>query len=511
VGQESLENESDGQLIRRFAKARDERAFAMLVERRGALVAGACARMLPNRADAEDAFQAVFWVLARRAAALGRSVSLAGWLHAVAVRVCLNDRKMERRRQRRMQEAAKTTQESTQPQRLDELKLVIDEELAALPQRLREVVVLCDLEGCSREEVARTLSLPLGTVSSRLARGREVMRKRLVHHGWSIAVGGVTAFLAQCGQAAPPVSNLLVSTTAQNAHIFLFGTAAAKAALGTKIISLAEGVLYAMIVNRWKVAASLVLLLAITLFGSTLSSSFVPGLIGTASAATVFFDDFEDGSATDGNPVLWVPGNGASLAVENGSLVVSGTTNPFALASDVTLSNTSLRTQVRLLEGSYLVVGLRNNPPANPNGYYVSLATPNIVVPNEASIFTAGNNVTELALTNHNLDLTQDVVIQFDAIGNRLSFYAWQAGGPVSQTPLLSVTDNQIAAGRVSLLVTAGATVSAPARAAFRYVHVANMPIPEPQAATLAAAGAGLLAFTLPFGRRRFWHTARWC
>jgi DNA-directed RNA polymerase specialized sigma24 family protein len=98
VMSESLDDETDGGLVRRFAEARDEWAFAKLVERRGALVAGVCARMMQNHADAEDAFQAVFLVLARRAKAVRRNASLAGWLHNVAVRVCLNERRGRRRR-----------------------------------------------------------------------------------------------------------------------------------------------------------------------------------------------------------------------------------------------------------------------------------------------------------------------------------------------------------------------------------------------------------------------------
>jgi hypothetical protein len=179
------------------------------------------------------------------------------------------------------------------------------------------------------------------------------MRKRLVHHGWAIAVGGVATCLAECGQAAPAVSDLLVQTTARNAHIFLFGTAAAKAALGTKIISLAEGVLYAMIVNRWKVAVGLIVLLSITLFGSTLSSSFVPGLIGTASAATVFFDDFEDGSVTDGTPVAWRAAQYLPNSIFNvvqGDLHVSAFpgTHVGAIGVDQPLGDTSIRAIVRI-------------------------------------------------------------------------------------------------------------------------------------------------------------------
>jgi RNA polymerase sigma-70 factor (ECF subfamily) len=116
-----LDAESDGQLIRRFAEARDERAFATLVERRGALVAGVCARMLRHREDAEDAFQAVFLVAARRAGSLRGDASLAGWLHAVAVRVCLSQRSANLRTERRVREAAEVAQERHGADELAEL------------------------------------------------------------------------------------------------------------------------------------------------------------------------------------------------------------------------------------------------------------------------------------------------------------------------------------------------------------------------------------------------------
>ncbi len=264
----SLEIESDGALIRRFAKERDERAFTELVERHAALVAGVCARMLRQRQDAEDAFQAAFLVLARRANALQREGSLAGWLHAVAVRVCLKERTAGRRRDRRVQEAAQVARETNQIDHSRELRLVIDEELAQLPNDVRQVVVLCDLEGRARGEVAELLAIPLGTVSSRLARGREQLRKRLVRNGLAVATGGAALLLAECSQAAPSVSRELIGATVRNADAFTLGTAAAKATVNIRVLTLAEGVLRTMMLAQWKTVSSVFLVLgALTLFG----------------------------------------------------------------------------------------------------------------------------------------------------------------------------------------------------------------------------------------------------
>jgi hypothetical protein len=401
-------------------------------------------------------------------------------------------------------------QETNEPQRLEELKLVIDEELAALPQWLRDVLVLCDLEGRSRDEVARKLKLPLGTVSSRLARGREAMRKRLVHHGWSIAAGGVAACLAKCGQAAPAVSDLLVSTTARNAHIFLFGTAAAKAALGTKTISLAEGVLYAMIVSRWKVAVSLIVLLAVMLFGSTLSSSFMPGLIGTASAATVFFDDFENGSATDGSPVQWEAVGGypnTIFSVLQGDLrvgVSQANNSGVVTVPTVFLGDTSIRAQVRL-EGQSnegVAIFVRG---AGSKAHTFQVAA-------DSGLYF-GITGSPFQRVESDLRPTQeDVILQLDAIGNSITAWAWRPGEPKPTAPAFSVITNQLPSGFAGVFYApADLPLPTAGTAIYRYVHVANMPIPEPSGAPLTAAGGGVLAAALLFGRRRYWPWARWC
>jgi RNA polymerase sigma factor (sigma-70 family) len=502
VDSETLDNESDGQLIRRYAEGRDEQAFAKLVERRGALVAGTCARMLRNYTDADDAFQAVFLVLARRGYALRRQTSLAAWLHGVAVRVCLNDRKKERRRQRRVQEAAELAQQDAgKRDELNELKLLIDKELAALPKRLREVLVLCDLEGRSREEAAGSLSLPLGTVSSRLARGRAAMRKRLARHDLAIATGGVALALAQCAEAAPAVSALLVDTTVRNAHTFLYGTAAAKAALGTKITTLAEGALYTMLVNRWKVAVCLVVLLAIALFGGTVGSTIVPG-VGTAFGTTIFYDDFENGSATDGDPVMWETDpfyQFTTFNVLEGNLRVGvsevGAVGVVGVVSDLT--DTSIRAQVRL-EGKadeHAAVFVRGNRiDYGAHAFEITV--------DGGLLLGIDNNYTRI---NSNLRPTEyDVILQLDAIGNSIKAWAWRAGEPMPTTPAFSRTTDLLPIGFPGVYY--GRPDALPSGAAiYRYVHVASLSIPEPRGASLAAAGGAVLAGGLFFGRRRVW------
>jgi RNA polymerase sigma factor (sigma-70 family) len=455
------------------------------------------------REGAADAFQAVFLVLARRAAALARDASLAGWLQAVAVRVCLRQRRDNLRSQRRVQEAREVAQEFSRPDQVAELRLVIDEELAALPQRLRDVLVLCDLEGHSREEVARALSVPVGTVSSRLARGREAMRKRLAGHVPSLAAGGVAIALAKCGQAAPAASADLVQTTVRNAHVLMFDTAAANAALSSQITSLAEGVVYAMIISRWKIAVCLVVLLACTLFGGTLAPGVVPGLIGTASAATVFFDDFEDGSATDGSPVTWRPyaeylnlGN-STFSASTGDYVLTPHSGADVVAAvldpGVNLANVSIRTQLKTtgiddatVEGTGLLIRTDIALP-NPTGFDCGIESDG-----KLYIATKQAGFTELASAQSGLSpLTGDVVLQVDVIGNSLRLFAWRPGEPKPQQPQVEAISDYRESGSIGIYYNPPAGKGT---ATFRYIHVADMPIPEPSSLSLGSLGAAALA-----------------
>lgn len=472
VKSKSLDDEADGQLIRRFVEGRDERAFAVLVQRRGALVAGVCARMLRNRSDAEDAFQAVFLVLARRATALRRRGSIAGWLHEVAVRVCLNERRAGHRRQRQMQEVAKLAEASPRNNRLDEIKRVIDEELAALPERVREALILCDLEGRTQSEAARMLSIPLGTVSSRLTRGRELMRKRIARHGLQVAVGGVAFALSKCGQVAPAVSAELVSTTVHNAHIFLAGTAAAKTTLGIKTSSLAEGVLHAMILNQWKTAACLVALVATSLFGGAVA----PRMIHTAAAGTIFYDDFEDGNAMDDAPVTWVGASGyphSTLLATDGNLVVSMTQGGTAGVVGVrtTLGNTSIRAQVRLngMESEVAAIVARGDEQV---GYGLEVAADGGVW-----LGLAG----EFMLVNTDLRPTEeDVVLQLDVIDSTLTARAWRASESMPDDAIFIRNDDKLISGYPGVYFGGTPLQASPGTAMFRYVHVSDTPIQDP-------------------------------
>src|SRR5262245_33932829 len=170
----------DGQLLGLFATTRDEAAFAALLARHGPMVLATCRRILGNANDADDAFQATFLVLARRATSLGDVRTVSTFLYGVAVRTAQKARVREARRRARERGAIRVyaLDSANEADRRD-LRPVIDEELDKLSTRYRDPIVLCCLEGRSREEAARLLGWPEGTLSGRLARAKDLLRERL--------------------------------------------------------------------------------------------------------------------------------------------------------------------------------------------------------------------------------------------------------------------------------------------------------------------------------------------
>ncbi len=195
-------------MLERFATRNDESAFAALVALHGPMVLGVCQRILRDGHDVEDAFQATFLVLVQRAGSIRDPGRLGPWLHGVARRVAMRARaEAGRRRSHQGRSGQPATAEEpavrpASPAESDDVLDVIDEEVARLPARYREAVVLCDLEGRSYAEAARRLRCPLGTLQSRLARGRARLRTRLVSRG--VAPLALAAILADGVRAAVP-------------------------------------------------------------------------------------------------------------------------------------------------------------------------------------------------------------------------------------------------------------------------------------------------------------------
>ena len=248
----------DADLIARFLARADEGAFAELVRRHGPMVLGVCRRFLGPTPDADDAFQAAFLVLVRRARQVAWRESVGAWLYGVAVRVARKARAVRARRRAAERQVTPMTPAPTAPAaEPDDLAAVLDEELAALPEAYRRPLVLCELQGRTRREAARELGLAEGTLSSRLARGRRLLRARLARRGVGpAAVAGLTA--------AVPAD--LAAATVRGAAAVLGGAAGTVPAA---VWSLTEGVVKTMVTAKLK----LVVLMAAVGLGLTVAGA----------------------------------------------------------------------------------------------------------------------------------------------------------------------------------------------------------------------------------------------
>ncbi|HVL12070.1 MAG TPA: sigma-70 family RNA polymerase sigma factor [Gemmata sp.] len=202
----AVEADTDGQLLGAFLASRDADSFAELVARFGPMVFAVCRKLTGNHHDAEDAFQAAFVVLARRAATVSPREAVGNWLYGVAVRVAREARAVSARRRAREVPTSPLPDVARADREPDDLGRVLHEELAELPEKLRTLLVLCDLRGEAQVEVADRLGLPAGTVYSRLAAGRKRLADRLRKRGVALSAAGLAAAMAGAGRAAvPPV------------------------------------------------------------------------------------------------------------------------------------------------------------------------------------------------------------------------------------------------------------------------------------------------------------------
>ncbi len=263
---------TDGELLLRFIRCQDEAAFAALLQRHGPMVWGVCRRVLSCEKDAEDAFQATFLVFVRNASQVRKHDSVSCWLHGVAYRIALKARNQAARRRDRERHAepepqADPTVEASQR----EFRAVLDEELSHLPEKYRTPLVLCCLEGKSKIEAARQLGWKAGTVSSRLARGRDLLRDRLTRRGITLAAAPVLLVAGEAAQATVPIG--LVATTLNLALLVAAGEGVAPSA---SVAALAKGVLHVMAWSKLKALAATLFLAVLACAGTGLLALRVP-------------------------------------------------------------------------------------------------------------------------------------------------------------------------------------------------------------------------------------------
>ena len=258
---------TDGQLLERFATERSEAAelaFAVLVERHGPMVLRVCRSVLAEPHDALDAFQATFLVLVKKARSLWVQDSLGPWLHQAAYRTALRARSAATRRRRHERHAA-ALRAQAHAGGDDERARALHEEIERLPEYYRVPIVICELEGRSHEQAARHLGWPLGTVKSRLARGRDRLRDRLTRRGLEPSAG--LLFLAG---PTDSVELLVPSALAESTTRAVIHFVAAPAVAGNPVALLAHGVLKTMIVTRWLKAVLVALFLGAATAGACL-------------------------------------------------------------------------------------------------------------------------------------------------------------------------------------------------------------------------------------------------
>jgi len=261
------DDSTDGQLLARFVKDRDESAFASLVERHGPMVLNVCRRRLNDANEVDDAFQAVFLVLVKKARSIRKPSLLGNWLYGVACRAAANARRQAWRRHSRTQEI--DDMPATQPPAAEgwhELRPLLDEELERLPEKYRAPLVLCYLQGKTYTEAARILGWADGTVSGRLARGRTLLRAALLKRGLTLSAAALTALLTDHAVEASTVPLSLASTTIKAALLVATGTSLA-AGVSTGAAALTKGVLKAMFLTKLKIATAVALTLAVAGMG----------------------------------------------------------------------------------------------------------------------------------------------------------------------------------------------------------------------------------------------------
>ncbi len=278
---------TDGELLERFRIQREEAAFAVLVQRLGPLVLGVCRRVLGNIAEVEDAFQATFLVLVKRAAAVRKQDSLASFLHGVAYRVAMKARNQtgtRRALEQRATEHMESTQ-STDDRDWQELRGILDEEISRLPDECRVPVVMCYLQGKTQTEAAQLLGCPRSSLASRLERARKRLRQQLTRRGVTVGAALLAGVLGSQADAAVP-ARLLLATT-QIAKMMAAGKSAGTVAAAPAVI-LAENMVKTMVMSKLKLVLIVGVAISLLAAGTSvlaLSSGLLPPQSTTAPPA----------------------------------------------------------------------------------------------------------------------------------------------------------------------------------------------------------------------------------
>jgi RNA polymerase sigma factor (sigma-70 family) len=260
---------TDGQLLDNFVTRHDETAFAALLHRHGPMVLGVCRRILHHAQDVDDAFQATFLVLIRKAGSIARKESVGSWLYGVAYRIAVRARSHMNKRSNRERPITDTAESPPGPSAdVRELQTVVDEALHGLPEKYRAPLVLHYLGGKTKSETARQLGWTEGTVSGRLARGRQLLRARLARRGLDVSAG-VIAWVLSYNGASGAVPLALLNTTLKVGVQAVTGKLVAGVA-SVRAAAMADALLRSLLLARLKLGAGLIVVMSFLAAGAAL-------------------------------------------------------------------------------------------------------------------------------------------------------------------------------------------------------------------------------------------------
>ncbi len=287
----------EGELVQRFVAERDETAFTTLIARHGPMVLGVCRQLLRDPNDVDDAFQATFLVMVRKASSLRRSDLLGNWLYGVATRIAAKTRTNAARRTARFTSARDVAEVDSNgwhhgsgSREADGVREPwLHEEVGRLPEKYRVPVVLCYFEGLTHEQAAASLGWPVGSVKGRLARARELLRRRLTRRGLALSSVALVSQLAlpDAKSAVPLALESGTLKAAQALVVPVETSLAVSGAVSPSVMSLVQGVLHAMALNQLKS-----IVLPLLLVSGTVATGVVVGAAqlspgrGTAEIAT---------------------------------------------------------------------------------------------------------------------------------------------------------------------------------------------------------------------------------
>jgi len=262
LGAQTAQASTDGELLQRFAAQGDQQAYAALVERYAPLVVGVCRRVLQDEHAAEDAFQATFLVLWRKASSLDGRGSIANWLYTVAYHLALKAKiRADQRRAHERQVPAMPDVETQNEPVWNELRPLLDEELERLPPKYRSPMVLCYLAGKTNEQAAQELGWTKDTVRGRLAKARELLRVRLARRGVTVASAALAAALTDnAARAAAPAA--WIDATLKTAAVL--GAGSGTAGISVSVVALANSFLRDTLIAKVQLLASLCILASLT-------------------------------------------------------------------------------------------------------------------------------------------------------------------------------------------------------------------------------------------------------